>query len=82
MLQARIQLRYPNQATAVAVARAVEPDNISAPTGLTITTRRAGNVVDTEIRIDGRIATFIATIDDFLEAVSTAEKSLHIVRSK
>jgi len=82
MLQATIRLEYPNQAIAAAVARAVAPDNTPAPAGLTVNTCQVGRVVSTEISFDGKFATFIATVDDFLEAASTAEKALHIVKSK
>ena len=81
MLQAKIQLKYLDQATAKAVAHAVAPDNTSAPLGLSVVTRQIGNVVTTEISLDGKFATFLATIDDLLEAASTAEKTLHVAKS-
>jgi hypothetical protein len=82
MLQAKIRLEYPDQATAVAVARAVAPDNAAAPSGLTVTTRQTGNTVATDICLEGKFATFVATIDDLLEAATTAEKTLDIVKPK
>ncbi|HTY74700.1 MAG TPA: KEOPS complex subunit Pcc1 [Candidatus Nanoarchaeia archaeon] len=81
MLQATIRLEYPDRATAAAVANAVSPDNAKAPAGLTVVTHHENNVVITEISLDGKFATFTATIDDLLEAASTAEKALHIAKT-
>ena len=81
LLQATIRLEYPDRATAAAVATAVSPDNATAPAGLTVVTHHENNVVITEISLDSKFATFIATIDDLLEAASTAEKTLHIAKT-
>jgi hypothetical protein len=67
---------------ASAVTNAVVPDNKAAPEGLTVRTRQEGNAVITEVRLEGKFATFIATIDDLLEAASTAEKALRIAKAK
>jgi hypothetical protein len=81
LLQVTIQLEYLDLATATAVANAVAPDNTEVPAGLTVQTRQEGNIVATEISLDGKLATFIATIDDLLEAASTAEKTLRIIKA-
>jgi hypothetical protein len=81
-LQATITLEYDDPQKAAAVAEAVSPDNHTTPTGLTVKTEKQFNTVVSEINLDGKIATFIATIDDLLESASTAEKTLHIVRRK
>jgi hypothetical protein len=81
-LQATITLEYDDKETAAAIARAVSPDNFKTPTGLTVKTEQQGPKVITEIQLEGKIATFIATIDDLLESASTAEKTLHILKRK
>jgi hypothetical protein len=81
-LQATIKLEYGDHATAEAVADAVSPDNINVPKGLTVKTWQEGNIVITDISLEGKLATFIATIDDLLESASTAEKTLHVVKTK
>ena len=81
-MQATITLEYDNRETAVAIAKAVSPDNFKTPTGLTVKTEQKGTKVITEIQLEGKIATFIATIDDLLENASTAEKTLNIVAGK
>jgi hypothetical protein len=78
-LDATITLEYDNPKTADAIANAVSPDNFKTSTGLTIKTERKNNYVLTEVKTKGKLATFIATIDDLLFCVSTAEKTLRIV---
>jgi hypothetical protein len=81
-LEATITLEYGDAKTAASIANAVSPDNFKAPAGLFIKTFRNGNSVVTEIKAEEKIATFIATIDDLLFSVSTAEKTLRIAKEK
>jgi hypothetical protein len=78
-LEATIKLEYGDAKTADAIANAVSPDNFKTPAGLFIKTARKGNSVLTEVKTEGKLATFIATIDDLLFCVSTAEKTLRTV---
>lgn len=79
-LEATITLEYDDEKVAEAVADAVSPDNYKTPTNLSIATVRNRNVVVTEIKTEGKILTFIATIDDLLFSVSVAEKTLRAVQ--
>jgi tRNA threonylcarbamoyladenosine modification (KEOPS) complex Pcc1 subunit len=81
-LEATITLEYDDEKTAEAVANAVSPDNYKTPADLTVTTKRKHNVVTTEIKAEGKIVTFIATIDDLLFSVSVAEKTLKAVQPR
>ena len=81
-MEATITLEYDDEKTAEAVADAVSPDNYKTPTDLTITTARKNNSVITEIKAEGKILTFIATIDDLLSSVSIAEKALKAVQQR
>ncbi len=74
-MEAEITLSYENEREAEAVARAVSPDNVRAPSGLFIKTVWRGRKVLTLVRCKMRLQTFIATIDDFLCCVSVAEKA-------
>jgi hypothetical protein len=78
-LEATITLEYGDTKTAAAVANAVSPDNFKTPRGLFIKTARNGSHVLTEVKTEGKLTTFIATIDDLLFCVSTAEKTLRTV---
>jgi hypothetical protein len=75
-LEATIALEYGDAKTADAIANAVSPDNFKTPAGLVIKTARKANHVLTEVKTEGKLATFIATIDDLLFCVSTAEKTI------
>jgi hypothetical protein len=78
-LEATITLEYADAKTADAITNAVSPDNFKTPAGLFIKTVRNGSCVFTEVKTEGKLATFIATIDDLLFCVSTAEKTLRTV---
>ncbi len=78
-MEATITLEYDDEKVAEAVAAAVSPDNYKTPADLTVKTVRKQNVVLTEIRAEGKMPTFIATIDDLLFSVSTAEKALKAI---
>jgi len=78
-LEATITLEYGDPKTADAIANAVSPDNFKTPAGLGIKTERKNSQVVTDITAEGKLSTFIATIDDLLFCVSTAEKTLRTV---
>ena len=78
-LEAKITLEYKDAKTAEAIERAVSPDNYKTPEGLRIKTARENHKVITEIICGGKLATFIATIDDLLFMASTAEKTIKSV---
>ena len=81
-MEAAITLEYDDAQTAAAIAKAVTPDNSGAPAGLTVETTQQDRSVVTLIKLEGKMATFIATIDDLLESASTAEKTLHVAKRK
>jgi tRNA threonylcarbamoyladenosine modification (KEOPS) complex Pcc1 subunit len=78
-LEATITLEYGDTKTAGAIANAVSPDNFKTPPSLSIKTASEGSSVLTEIKAEGKLSTFIATIDDLLFCVSTAEKTLRTI---
>ena len=81
-MQATITLEYSDPKTAAAVAEAVSPDNSKVPAGLKVRTEQISNCVVTDVSLVGKIATFIATIDDLLESASTAEKALSVLKTE
>jgi hypothetical protein len=80
-LETTIKLEYDDENTAAAVADAVSPDNLKAPSGLFIETTCEGCCVITVIRGEVKLSTFISTVDDLLSSVSIAEKALGVVKS-
>lgn len=79
-LEAEIVIYYDDAETAKAVAEAVSPDNFKVPPGLSIKTLRRENEVSTFIKCRKKLPTFIATIDDLLFSISTAEKTLKTIK--
>jgi hypothetical protein len=79
-LEATITLEYDDEKIAEAIADAVSPDNFKTPVGLLVKTCRRGKRVLSEVKFDGKMATFIATIDDLLFSVCMAEKTLHVMK--
>lgn len=75
-MEAEIVIECDGAKIAEAIADAVSPDNYGAPTGLFIKTRSEKGKVVTKIKCQS-FQTFVATIDDLLFSVATAEKTLH-----
>jgi hypothetical protein len=75
-LEAEITIEYEDVNDAEAVAKAVSPDNLKTPSGLSVKTARKSNKVLTQIKCPAKLPTFIATIDDLLFCISVAEKTL------
>jgi len=81
-LEAEIALSYGTITEANAVVNAVSPDNVKTPEALTIKTIRRGREVLTNIECGSSLLTFIATIDDLLEAISIAERTISTVKER
>ncbi len=73
-MRARVSCLYKREITAKAIASSIEPDNRDSPKEVKIKTGKSGKKVETEIEMDGRIETLIATLEDLLSCISTAEK--------
>jgi tRNA threonylcarbamoyladenosine modification (KEOPS) complex Pcc1 subunit len=76
LLEAEITLEYDNERIAQAIADAVSPDNSAAPPTLSAKTKTKKKTVITKIKCCQEFSTFIATIDDLLFSITTAEKTL------
>jgi len=80
-MEAEILLKYANRREAEAVARAVSPDNVKVPCGLSVETKASGSKVFTTISYSGeRVGTFISTIDDLLSCISVAERTFSAIK--
>lgn len=79
-MKAEIRLSYRNEREAEAVAKAVSPDNVKVPPGLSVKTVRNGPEVLTKIECQIRLQTLIATLDDLLSCVSVAEKAFTVAK--
>lgn len=81
-MEAEIRLFYKSEREAEAVAGAVSPDNLEAPSGLVVDTVRNGSEVYTTIECKMGLPTLIATVDDLLACVSVAEKTFKVAKKK
>lgn len=79
-MEAEIALEYDDLRIAKTVAEAVSPDNFKTPKSLTVATMWKRKTVFTTIKCEGKVETFIATIDDLLFCISTVEKTLQTTR--
>lgn len=75
-MEAEIVIEYDNARIADAIADAVSPDNSGTPAGLSVKTRSERKKVVTRISCRQGFSTFVATIDDLLFSVATAENTL------
>jgi tRNA threonylcarbamoyladenosine modification (KEOPS) complex Pcc1 subunit len=75
-LEAEITLSYESPREAEAIAKAISPDNVKVPEGLTIKTIKRGSKVITLVKCQRNLESFIATIDDILMAVQVAERAI------
>jgi len=80
-LEAKIILSYESERDAEAITKAVSPDNVKTPPGLTVRTVRRGSRVVTLVRCEGRFETFLATLNDLLAAVQVAERAISVGHS-
>lgn len=81
-LEAEIAFSYATIREANAVVDAISPDNAKTPEGLVAKTIRQGRKAVTRIECTAGLMTFIATIDDLLEAISIVERSVLTVKQK
>lgn len=79
-MEAEVTLEYTDEKTAEAIASAVSPDNVRVPRGLLIRTVKEDRRVVTRIEYEGKLSTFIATVDDLLFCAATAEKTLQTTK--
>jgi tRNA threonylcarbamoyladenosine modification (KEOPS) complex Pcc1 subunit len=79
-LEAEIVLDYDNAKVAEAVAKAVSPDNFKTPKDLKVETACVGKQVVSRIECSEKLSTLVATIDDLLSCVSTAERTIQATK--
>jgi len=75
-MRAKIICAYESDSISRAIAAAVGPDNIQVQKGIRVVTLAQGRQVITEMKMDGRIETLLATLEDLLSCTSTAESVL------
>jgi len=79
-LRAEVELEFEDEREAEAVARAVSPDNLEAPEGLRVETWWEGRTVYTVVECERGVESLLATLDDLLACVHSAERALKALR--
>ncbi|KUO42783.1 MAG: hypothetical protein APU95_06290 [Hadesarchaea archaeon YNP_N21] len=72
-MRALITCEYSSASVAKAISSALTPDNLPLPKGIKLTTLSLGKKVISKIEVEGRVETFLGTIDDLLSCTSVAE---------
>lgn len=75
-MRANVVCNYKKREAAKAIAAAIQPDNLQSPKGVRVRTRVDIARITTLVELDGRIETLLATLDDLLACISTAEDVL------
>ena len=75
-MRARVVCAYEGEGIPKAIADALHPDNLRVPKGIRVITKARGKRVISEVELEGRIESLLATLDDLLACTSTAESVL------
>jgi hypothetical protein len=72
-MRAELICAYGSERVSRAVGRALQPDNRRLAAGLVVRTKVTGKRVISTVGLDGRMETFLATLDDLLSCTLAAE---------
>lgn len=75
-MRAEVVCVYGDERTSKTVAAAVSPDNLQVPEGLVVSAVQKGRRVVSVVKLEGRAETLLATLDDLLACMLTAENML------
>jgi len=78
-LKAEVTVEMESKRLSDAVAESISPDNQKVPEGLTVKTLAQGRRVISRVACNKSFETFLATLDDLLSCMQTAEKTLRAV---
>lgn len=75
-MDAQVSVPFPTPAHARAAVKALIPDNVNMPAGLTVDIFSRGRTVRVQVKGNGgvSIATVASTLDEILEHISVARK--------
>lgn len=78
---AAFSFSYGKHETAKTILKAIEPDNVKAPRGISIDTEIEGSTLHVKISCARGIGSLIATIDDLLSCIQAAERAIGELRA-
>jgi hypothetical protein len=77
--KAEVTVEMRSKKLSEAIAESLSPDNQNVPKGLKVKTSAQGKRVISTVACNKKIETFLATLDDLLSCLQTAEKTLRAV---
>ncbi len=80
-MKAKIRISFSNPREAEAVSKALQPDDAETPSYLKVSTVSKGRYIESEIICQDKLETLISTIDDMLNSIVMAKKTLSAVRT-
>ena len=78
MIRADIKISTPNKATSRSLVASVQPDNLNMK-GLIVKGKALDRSASFRLEFDGKIETFIFTLDDLLRCLQAAKETLEKV---
>lgn len=80
-MRATINILFGDEGMARAIGKAISPDNFQTPAGINVSTKITGGKLTASIACLRGIKTLIATIDDLLSCIQSAERAIEGVAS-
>ncbi len=74
-----INLSYWDRDIAEAIFRAIEPDNLKLPPGITLVTELIDTTLRIKIKNERNIGSLVSTLDDLLSCIQAAESTFKLV---
>ncbi|UCD44499.1 MAG: hypothetical protein JSV27_10305 [Candidatus Bathyarchaeota archaeon] len=78
---ASFSFSYGKHETARTILKAIEPDNVEAPPGISIDTEIEVSTLLVKVSCERDIGSLIATIDDLLSCIQAAERAIGELRA-
>lgn len=74
--ETRITIRYSSPEAAEAIMRAIAPDNLGTPEGMSIEAHVDGSTLSVDVVSSRGLGSLVSTLDDLLSCVQAAEAAL------
>jgi tRNA threonylcarbamoyladenosine modification (KEOPS) complex Pcc1 subunit len=74
--EATVTIQYRDHKTAESILRAIEPDNLTTPTGVEIEAEATGGIVTINVMCVRGVGSLVATLDDLLSCIQAAEAAI------
>lgn len=79
MYEAELRIRFGDRSRAIAILKALEPDNETAPEGLTVEGYILDSTLIVRVKTNLGIGTLLNTLDDLIICLSAADRGIKSV---